>query len=234
MDNQKLLNNPLLIKWFSINVNLLNHPKLVCLPLGLPKTIPQLINDKNETFVGWDVCANPNYITYYLDNNFQDFSIIQNIIRKDKKLLFFRMTVKNTDDGDINHEYFNIRSKAMKYLNENKLINDEMKQELIDWRIYMKELKEYKFCLSLPGKGLDCYRTWEALTVGVIPIVLNTELSVLYNDLPIIVINNINEISEVFLTKKFQEIKNNICFYNFEKLKSIYWINIIEKNKIFI
>lgn len=229
--NQQLLDNLLLIKWFSINVTLINHPKLICLPLGLPKNIPQIIYDDNQEFIGWDIYAKNSYISYYLNNSFENFSIIQNFTRDDKKLLYFKMTIQNSDDCDINHEHFNIRSITKKYLLDNNLI-DDYDDKLIDWRVYMKELKEYKFCLSLPGKGLDCYRTWECLTIGVIPIVLNTELSILYDDLPVVIINNINELTFTFLEKQFEKIRNNICFYNFDKLKCKFWINFVNSKKL--
>jgi len=42
---------------------------------------------------------------------------------------------------------------------------------------YTKWLKSHMFILSPPGNGNDCHRTWEALYLGAIPIVLKTHLS---------------------------------------------------------
>ena len=38
---------------------------------------------------------------------------------------------------------------------------------------YYETLARYAFVLSPPGNGFDAFRTWEALAVGVVPIVLN-------------------------------------------------------------
>jgi len=43
-------------------------------------------------------------------------------------------------------------------------------QEHTDYKSYLQELKQYKFCISPEGNGIDCYRTWEALYMRTIPI----------------------------------------------------------------
>jgi len=43
-------------------------------------------------------------------------------------------------------------------------------QESKDYKSYLQELKQYKFCISPEGNGIDCYRTWEALYMRTIPI----------------------------------------------------------------
>jgi hypothetical protein len=40
-------------------------------------------------------------------------------------------------------------------------------------RLYRKEVRKYMFVASPPGNGFDCHRTWEALYLGVVPIVLD-------------------------------------------------------------
>ena len=42
---------------------------------------------------------------------------------------------------------------------------------------YRRELIKYKYVASPPGNGPDCHRTWEALALGVIPVVLSTEMN---------------------------------------------------------
>ena len=49
------------------------------------------------------------------------------------------------------------------------------KNNLDLWRYYI-HIARSKFVLSPPGLGMDCYRTWEALYLGSIPIVLNSSL----------------------------------------------------------
>jgi hypothetical protein len=42
---------------------------------------------------------------------------------------------------------------------------------------HRKALKRYQFVISPPGNGPDCHRTWEAIYLGTIPIVLSGALS---------------------------------------------------------
>ena len=41
---------------------------------------------------------------------------------------------------------------------------------------YMEEMADFKFTLSPRGYGIDCYRTWEAILIGSIPIVRHSQL----------------------------------------------------------
>ena len=55
------------------------------------------------------------------------------------------------------------------------------------------------FDVSPPGHGIDCVRTWEALALGMIPIVLishpPTPLDALFNELPVVRVRNYSEIT---------------------------------------
>jgi len=96
-------------------------------------------------------------------------------------------------------------------------------------------ISKYKFILSPQGAGLDCHRTWEALYLDIIPIVLSSTINEIYEDLPILVVKDWNEITEDFLNEKYREIslKKERGEYNIEKMFCSYWINTI-KNKIYI
>lgn len=50
------------------------------------------------------------------------------------------------------------------------------KNEDRPWKAYIEELARHKYCASPEGNGVDCHRTWEALALGVIPIVLKNPL----------------------------------------------------------
>lgn len=91
-------------------------------------------------------------------------------------------------------------------------------------------ITKYKFILSPPGSGLDCHRTWEALYLNIVPIVLSSSINELYTDLPILVVNSWNEINEAFLNEKYKEIclKKERNAYKMEKLDLTYWLNLIK------
>ncbi len=90
--------------------------------------------------------------------------------------------------------------------------------EFID---YMKEMADFKFTLSPRGYGIDCYRTWEAILAGSIPIVRHSQLDPLYKGLPILVINEWEELTEEFLNEKYEEIVSKE--YDISPLFIDYW-----------
>lgn len=92
---------------------------------------------------------------------------------------------------------------------------------------YLTTLARSKFVLSPRGTGQDCHRTWEAVLMGCIPIVTNSSLNSLYEGLPILVIDDWNQINEEFLDEKYQEIKSKT--YNYERLCFTYWSRLITK-----
>ncbi len=94
---------------------------------------------------------------------------------------------------------------------------------------YLQDLASSKFVLSPTGKGLDCYRTWEALLMGSIPIVKRSTIDSLFKGLPVVIVNDWKEVTEEFLEKKYKEIASKT--YNRDKLYVDYWFNKINQCK---
>ncbi|HVU26051.1 MAG TPA: hypothetical protein VHE13_18105 [Opitutus sp.] len=61
---------------------------------------------------------------------------------------------------------------------------------------YFRLLRRSRFVLSPRGAGLDCYRTWEALLCGAIPIVRTSPLDRLYAGLPVLVVHDWAEVTD--------------------------------------
>ncbi|MBI5274763.1 MAG: hypothetical protein HY860_06915 [Chlamydiales bacterium] len=97
------------------------------------------------------------------------------------------------------------------------------------FRDYMEEMANHKFVLSPWGDMLDCYRHWEALLVGAIPIVKSSALDGLCQGLPILIVDDWSDVTEDFLNAKYQEIKNKK--YDMRKLYMKYWVEKIEEAK---
>lgn len=91
---------------------------------------------------------------------------------------------------------------------------------------YLKEMAGYRFILSPWGNGLDCHRTWEALYMGCIPVVKKSTLDKLYTHLPVIIVQEWEEITLDLLTKRHKELNQQP--YHREKLFMDYWIKLIE------
>jgi hypothetical protein len=97
-------------------------------------------------------------------------------------------------------------------------------------KIYERN-RQYPFWLSPRGGGIDCHRTWEALYLDIIPIVWNNSLNVLYENLPVVIINDYEELNEKFLYDKLNEISKKKLskekVYQYEKLRNAYWRRLI-------
>jgi len=91
---------------------------------------------------------------------------------------------------------------------------------------YMKEMGQYKFTLSPRGLGPDCYRTWEAMLVGCIPVLHSCYIDDLYSDLPVLFIDRWEDVTPEFLEQKYQEITSKK--YDIDKLFMEYWWKKIE------
>jgi hypothetical protein len=115
------------------------------------------------------------------------------------------------------------------------LLNIEVCEKVEGWPNalnYLNLLNTYKFVASPPGNGIDCIRTWEAMYLGVIPIVEESILTNYFKDigLPLLVIkdwSDLYKISELSLQHIYQKISpkfsNNALYFD-------YWISKIEKN----
>lgn len=94
---------------------------------------------------------------------------------------------------------------------------------------YLSEIRASKYVISPPGNGLDCHRTWEALYLGAVPIVLTSNLDKLFEGLPVIIVSKWADVSATMLFNNYDSIlKNN---YNLQKLNLSYWKNLIYEFK---
>jgi hypothetical protein len=100
----------------------------------------------------------------------------------------------------------------------------------LEWtnsRAYRAKLNEYGFVASPPGNGIDCHRTWEALYLGVIPIVRQSPLfsSSVYPILPVNDWDDLVSYNESDLREKYLRISKNIC--TCKQLWMPYWVETI-------
>ncbi len=99
---------------------------------------------------------------------------------------------------------------------------------------YLEELSRFKFNLCPSGNGLDTHRVWESLLVNTYPIVhLNNTNINLYNmGVPLILQENLEDISESIILKIIEQ---NILKKNPNNEKFItfhYWRDLISSKKI--
>ena len=88
-------------------------------------------------------------------------------------------------------------------------------------------MRSAKFIGSPRGFGEDCHRTWEALSLGVVPIIKYSKINILFDNLPVIIIKSFNELNNDLLNN--YKLPNKL---NLERLTLQYWQNIISDKKL--
>lgn len=96
---------------------------------------------------------------------------------------------------------------------------------------FIKNMHHSHFTFAPRGNGWDTHRAWESLYLGSIPIVHTSASDKLFDDLPVLIVDSWDDISEEFLKEKLDEIESKE--YNLNKLNFDYWQNLIfsYKNK---
>ena len=89
---------------------------------------------------------------------------------------------------------------------------------------YLRNLKSSMYCLSPHGHTPDCYRHWEAMHMGCIPITLKHKALEGFYDLPILFLDSWDELTEELLISKYEEL---LPRFNSEKLEEEYWVNLL-------
>lgn len=95
------------------------------------------------------------------------------------------------------------------------------------WPEYLTDSASAEFVVSPPGNGLDCHRTWEALLVGSIPLMVDTNLTPLLQDLPVLIVSRWDICTDQFLTKELQKIRQQK--YKLEKIYMPFWVKKIRE-----
>jgi len=95
----------------------------------------------------------------------------------------------------------------------------------LSYEDYLSDLACSKFVVSPFGNGLDCYRTWEILAMGSFPIVLSSSMNRLFDELPVLIVDDWECLTQEFLEKKYDEMASKQ--YNMRKIYIDYWVDLI-------
>jgi len=100
----------------------------------------------------------------------------------------------------------------------------------VDTRDYVGAMFSHKFVLSPPGSGIDCYRHWEALLCGAVPIVEYNPLVVeLLAGLPAIIVRDWADVDAKFLRAKYDQLAATT--FDFERLTTAFWRAELQRTK---
>lgn len=212
---KEYIDNPKLLHWFTWNKCVVSN-KVSCIPIGLN-------GDRHE-----------NSLKIFMNSNTKN---------NKNKLLGINVNVDtNSTRKDVVNlsqnkwrtfcNYIETIPYKQSYWQESK-IEGKIKINVTSEKCY-EIMSEYKFIVSPPGAGYDCHRTWEALYLGVVPIIIKSPINEVFEDLPVVIVHDWNVINENFLIKKFKQISNNLKMkkYNMEKLYLNYWTNLINSKLV--
>ncbi len=207
----KLLNSPFLIKWFLQNTQVQNNSKMIQLPIGLD--YHTISNDPTHI---WKL-PNEDHLP-----GAQELILVN--IKELSKPFYERIPKIYVNFSKCN-DRFGDRDKCIKNIPNNLMVfNDNFTKRTINWKL----MSTYTFVLSPFGNGMDCHRTWEALCLGCIPIIKAPNFRKMFENLPVLVVNNWFEVNDELLSKTIENFKTKK--FNFEKLSLKYWVNKIKNN----
>jgi hypothetical protein len=94
------------------------------------------------------------------------------------------------------------------------------------WRAQVK----YNFVVSPHGGGYDCHRTWEALALGLIPIVRTSPMDRLFEGLPVVIVQRWSDITPAFLQEQFEIVQRRMAAgeYDMRRITLDYWMERIQ------
>ncbi|CAB9507659.1 expressed unknown protein [Seminavis robusta] len=106
-------------------------------------------------------------------------------------------------------------------------LNSDM-QILQDGMQYFHDVSHAKFMLSPVGWGMDCYRNYEMLYMGTIPVIETRNRTHdrwfrVFDDLPVAFIDHYDNLTNKWLEVEYRRILQGS--YRWEKLTKQYWVN---------
>tara|TARA_A100000164_G_scaffold341821_1_gene338806 strand:- start:357 stop:1511 length:1155 start_codon:yes stop_codon:yes gene_type:complete len=155
---------------------------------------------------------------------FQDIKL--NLISRKRFDNFHKRKFKLICDIHLNKGNFN-KERQIAYqqsLNiKNSLFINKPYSRTKFWRI----MRDSQYIISPGGRGFDCHRTWEALVLGVVPIVKTSVNDILFKEMPVLIVDSFKEINNNLLNKKHDFGKTNL-----KKITLEYWVDVIKQKKL--
>lgn len=205
-----LINNSYLLKWFIQNTQIQNHAKIIQLPIGL---------DYHT------ISNNPNHIWKSNEEGY---------LPKDQECILIELIQKMKPFYERNFSIYCNFTESNDRFGQRKSAFNEIPCDLISFNQTFtkrtqnwKNITQYAFVLSPFGIGMDCHRTWEALCLGAIPIIKAPNFQKMFENLPVLIVNEWSEITRELLDKTIKEFKTRQ--FKYEKLTLKYWVNLITK-----
>lgn len=211
----QFINDERVIHWYSVNCLEHLHDKLTLIPLGI--NLHSISFQHHPSWLWTDEYLSP-----------KDVEDVMIDIKNNSKPFYERLPKCYSNFHFTPHEKNGTsdRIEAIKKIPKDLVFYEEKPVTLKDtWANQV----EYAFVISPRGNGLDCHRTWEALILGCIVIVKKGPLDSLYTDLPVLIVNDWDEVNQELLDSTIEKFKH--MDFNYEKLEVNYWLNLMKQSK---
>jgi hypothetical protein len=207
----ELLDDPRLVCWFAQNFDgTSSHPKLHPLPIGLD--FHSVAN--SGRWGEWP--ASPELQETELRQ------VIQQAKPNRERLLLVHADFHFNKPAD-SHPWEN-REMIHRKLKGHPDI--QFQRNFLRRRWLWQEKARHAFVISPHGNGLDCHRTWESLVLGCIVIVKRSPLDPLYEGLPVVIVEDWDEIMTENLRLWHEQHRDAFDRPEVqEKLTNRYWID---------
>ena len=212
-DLNRILKNPLLRHWYSQNL-ILRHPKITCMPIGLDyhtRTASAYSGGLYGNHVLSDLIFQRNIkrkTPQSQDKLIMDISSRSEHFSKRNRLCFVNFGTQYPDRVD-----------AHASISTDLIVKCPVGTKRDDvW----KQQSKYSFVVSPFGMGIDCHRTWEALALGCIAIVKRSPICVVFDDLPVLIVDDWRDLNMALLNKTLDDFSKKK--FNMNKLTMKYWM----------
>lgn len=149
------------IRWYTQNIDVVDHPMIRPLPLGVDfHTLSSAMKKRHTWGASMTVC-DQNRV---LENT-------RNIpFHAKKNIIYVPMMAKTKRNGnDRVQAYVALKGGSKKGILK-------FQTRVMSRANLWSTMNEYKFIVSPLGMGMDCHRTWETFALGSIPIIKNSTL----------------------------------------------------------
>ena len=204
----KIIDEKIIIHWFCQNCDYENHKDITPIPIGIDY---HTINRKAY----WGQLK-----THYLLQDLNLYLLSNRSFRDIERRRYNLFCDIHLNKGVYNRRRMEAFNCNFRIARSFVLSNQQPRNK------YWKTCKKSKFILSPRGNGNDTHRSWEALCLGVIPIVETSCLDSLFDNLPALIVESFSEVNEQLLSGYSfpKQIK-------YEKLRLDYWIELIKNTQ---
>ena len=232
--HRALLADPRIAHWFAQNCDVPErHPRLTRIPIGLDNPV----FNKLEKRLGF-------MLTMLLGRSPLDASALRNDMGDQEALQHVRAALPQPELRPLLalctfHQNQKLVTPDLKGLPERAQAVRELAANplchFVPRRLRQKECwmmhGEFAFEVSPQGNGIDCFRTWEAMLLGSIPIVLHSTLDPLFEDeqLPVVVLDTWADVSYLNLSRWRDEHQQRLGSHVESVLRLGYWSAKIKK-----